>query len=308
MLSRTASELFWMARYLERAENLARVLDVTYKLSMMPRHHQQKHDLSLPLNLTGTHALFAEHCDTISINNLLTFFSLDQRNPSSIYSCIDMAWNNAHAVRSSLSSEVWEYINATRIELNKFRHNPQKISMDNLFEWVKERSHLFRGAMAGTLLKNDALRFIQLGTFIERALATAQLLSVKDSQLNSDPDPVRQYYRLNTLLSAVSARETYHMIYRQPVSRETVIELLVFRNDLPRSLLSCVEKIVEKLEQLRTDHTMTPLRLAHQLLVELRFSNMDDLLQEDLQQYLSQFQKKMNHLADNIRLTYLEAL
>lgn len=102
MLSRTASELYWMARYLERAESFARVLDVTYKLSMMPRHSQQQHDLSLPLNLTFGHELFQERYARFSMNNLLNFFALDSNNPSSIFSCIEMAWNNAHAVRGSL--------------------------------------------------------------------------------------------------------------------------------------------------------------------------------------------------------------
>lgn len=308
MLSRTASGLFWMARYLERAENLARILDVTNKLAMMPRHRQQENDLSLPLNLSGTHQLFHEQYDKLSIKNLLNFFSLDSKNPSSIYSYIEMAWNNAHAVRGTLSSEVWECINTTRIDLKKFRSQSRNLDMDNLFDWVKERSHLVRGAMMGTLLRNEAFRFIQIGTFIERAFATTQLLQVKDAQLHNDPEPVRQYYRLNTLLSAVSARETYHMIYREPVSRETVVELLICRPDLPRSLLSCVEALVYQIEKLDATNARIPLKLAYQLLVELRFNTIDDLLKDDLQLYLASFLKRMSSLADNIRLTYLEAL
>ncbi len=241
MLSRTASDLYWMARYLERAESFARVLDVTWKLSMMPRHRQQQHDLALPLNLTFSHELFQQRYARFSMNNLLNFFALDSHNPSSIYSCIEMAWNNAHAVRGSLSSEVWECINTTRIDIRNLRQSGvDKIGIDTFFDWVKERSHLFRGAMFGTLLRNDAQCFIRVGTLIERAYATAQLLALKDQQLNNDPDPVREYYRLDTLLRAVSAREAYHSIYRQPISRETVSELLVFRNDVPRSLHACM--------------------------------------------------------------------
>lgn len=308
MLSRTASGLFWMARYLERAENLARVLDVTNKLSMMPRHSQQENDLTLPLKLSGTHQLFHERHEEFSIKNLLNFFSLDNKNPSSIYSYIEMAWNNAHAVRGTLSSEVWECMNTTRIDIRKLRQQARNLEMDSLFDWVKERSHLVRGAMMGTLLRNEAFRFIQIGTFIERASATARLLQLKDAQLHNDPEPVRQYYRLNTLLSAVSAREAYHMLYRQPVSRETVIELLVCRPDLPRSLRNCIEGLVAQLEKLSSTNARIPLKLAHQLLVELRFDTIDDLLHEDLQDYLSTFLSRINLLADNIRLTYLEAL
>ena len=152
MLSRTASELFWMARYLERAESYARVLDVTWKLSMIPRHSQQSRDLALPLNLSLTHELFQARHARFTMSNLLNFFALDGNNPCSIYSCVEMAWNNAHAVRGSLSAEVWECINATRIELRQLRQRGiSELGTDGFFEWVKERVHLFRGAVLGTL-------------------------------------------------------------------------------------------------------------------------------------------------------------
>ncbi len=309
MLSRTASELYWMARYLERAESFARVLDVTYKLSMMPRHSQQQHDLALPLNLTFGHDLFQERYARFSMNNLLNFFALDSNNPSSIFSCIEMAWNNAHAVRGSLSSEVWECINTTRIDIRNLRQTGvDKIGIDAFFDWVKERAHLFRGAMFGTLLRNDAQCFIRIGTLIERAFATAQLLALKDQQLSNDPDPVREYYRLDTLLRAVSAREAYHSIYRQPMSRETVTELLVFRNDVPRSLHACVEDLVQQLEMIGSERARVPLRLAHLLHVELRFGSLENVLAEDVQAWLNRFLTKINELADSIRQTYLEAL
>ncbi|UYA58668.1 alpha-E domain-containing protein [Pectobacterium colocasium] len=309
MLSRTASELYWMARYLERAESLARVLDVTYKLSMMPSHSQQQHDLALPLNLTMTHDLFQQRYAHFSMNNLLNFFALDNQNPSSIYNCIEMAWNNAHAVRGSLSSEVWECINTTRIDIRNLRHQGvDTIGIDAFFDWVKERSHLFRGAMFGTLLRNDAQCFIRIGTLIERAYATAQLLNVKQQQLHNDPDPVREYYRLDTLLRAVSAREAYHSLYRQPINPETVTELLVLREDIPRSLHACISDLVLQLEAIGSQRARVPQRLAHLLHVELRFSTLDDILAQDLPTYLSHFIGKINELADSIRHTYLEAL
>ncbi|HID4601863.1 alpha-E domain-containing protein [Klebsiella pneumoniae] len=251
MLSRTASELFWMARYLERAESYARVLDVTWKLSMIPRHSQQSRDLALPLNLSMTHELFQARHARFTMSNLLNFFALDGNNPCSIYSCVEMAWNNAHAVRGSLSAEVWESINATRIELRTLRQQGLgELGSDGFFEWVKERVHLFRGAVIGTLLRNDALSFIGIGTLIERAFATTQLLLIKDQQLTNDPDPVREYYRLDTLLNAVSAREAYNSLYRQPVSRETVMELLILRNDIPRSLRASIADLVGELEKI----------------------------------------------------------
>ncbi|MDM8039742.1 alpha-E domain-containing protein [Klebsiella quasipneumoniae] len=309
MLSRTASELFWMARYLERAESYARVLDVTWKLSMIPRHSQQSRDLALPLNLSMTHELFQARHARFTMSNLLNFFALDGNNPCSIYSCVEMAWNNAHAVRGSLSAEVWESINATRIELRTLRQQGLgELGSDGFFEWVKERVHLFRGAVIGTLLRNDALSFIGIGTLIERAFATTQLLLIKDQQLTNDPDPVREYYRLDTLLNAVSAREAYNSLYRQPVSRETVMELLILRNDIPRSLHASIADLVGELEKIANDRSYQPLRLAHQLNVDLRFSTRDDLAQADLQTTLNGLLARINALSDSIRQTYLEAL
>ena len=301
MLSRTASELFWMARYLERAESYARVLDVTWKLSMIPRHSQQSRDLALPLNLSMTHELFQARHARFTMSNLLNFFALDGNNPCSIYSCVEMAWNNAHAVRGSLSAEVWESINATRIELRSLRQQGLgELGSDGFFEWVKERVHLFRGAVIGTLLRNDALSFIGIGTLIERAFATTQLLLIKDQQLTNDPDPVREYYRLDTLLNAVSAREAYNSLYRQPVSRETVMELLILRNDIPRSLRASIADLVGELEKIANDRSYQPLRLAHQLNVDLRFSTRDDLAQADLQTTLNGLLARINAHQTNL--------
>ncbi|MEN3204691.1 alpha-E domain-containing protein [Klebsiella pneumoniae] len=308
MLSRTASELFWMARYLERAESYARVLDVTWKLSMIPRHSQQSRDLALPLNLSMTHELFQARHARFTMSNLLNFFALDGNNPCSIYSCVEMAWNNAHAVRGSLSAEVWESINATRIELRTLRQQGLgELGSDGFFEWVKERVHLFRGAVIGTLLRNDALSFIGIGTLIERAFATTQLLLIKDQQLTNDPDPVREYTGWIPC-SMRSAPAKHNSLYRQPVSRETVMELLILRNDIPRSLRASIADLVGELEKIANDRSYQPLRLAHQLNVDLRFSTRDDLAQADLQTTLNGLLARINALSDSIRQTYLEAL
>lgn len=246
MLSRTASELYWMARYLERAETIARLLDVTNKLSMMSirdvHARDENNDLLVPLTMTGTRDLFDEHYPQASMGNLLNFFALDSFNHSSIFSCLQMAWNNAHAVRGSLSSEVWESINATWIEMKLIRRQGVgSAGADAFFDWVKERSHLFRGAMFGTLLRSDAQNFIRLGTLLERADSTARLLDAKNQLLNADEDPVREYYRMDTLLRAVSAREAFHTLYKQQISQRGIAELLILRRELPRSLLSCIE-------------------------------------------------------------------
>lgn len=307
MLSRTASELYWMARYLERAESIARVLDVTNKLSMMPIRDGGDQDLQVPLNLTGTGQLYAAAYPELTMPNLVSFFALDYRNHSSIFSCLQMGWNNAHAVRGSLSSEVWECINATWIEMKLIRRQGiGSVGADAFFDWVKERAHLFRGAMFGTLLRSDAMRFIRLGTLLERADGTARLLEVKNTLMDIDGDPVREYYRMDTLLRAVSAREAYHSIYKQPLSRETIAELMILRNEIPRSLLACVGDMVQQLELIGGGANQ-PRRLAHTLHAELRFSSMKDLNKIGLGEWLSAFLGQVNGIAESIHHTYLEA-
>ncbi|HGE8504366.1 alpha-E domain-containing protein [Serratia sp. CY52157] len=307
MLSRTASELYWMARYLERAESIARVLDVTNKLSMMPIRDSGDQDLQVPLNLTGTGQLYAAAYPELTMPNLVSFFALDNRNHSSIFSCLQMGWNNAHAVRGSLSSEVWECINATWIEMKLIRRQGiGSVGADAFFDWVKERAHLFRGAMFGTLLRSDAMRFIRLGTLLERADGTARLLEVKNTLMDIDGDPVREYYRMDTLLRAVSAREAYHSIYKQPLSRETIAELMILRNEIPRSLLACVGDMVQQLELIGGGANQ-PRRLAHTLHAELRFSSMKDLNKIGLGEWLSAFLGQVNGIAESIHHTYLEA-
>ncbi|THD40729.1 alpha-E domain-containing protein [Pantoea sp. R102] len=308
MLSRTASGLYWMARYLERAEQLARVLDVTHRLSLMPVRNRQSDELLLPLNLTGTRQLFETLNGRCTMPQLFNFFALDERNPSSIFSCWQAAWNNAHAVRGCLSSEVWESINSTWIEMrNTRRRGISPASADSFFDWVKERSHLFRGAMSGTLLRGDALRFIRLGTLMERSDGTARLLSVNQQLLEQHPDTVREYYCLDSLLRAVSAREAYNAIFKQQLMPPLVNEMLILRSESPRSLHSCIEEIASQLEQIGSSGEDRPRYLSAVLLAEMRFSTWESLTRDGLQPWLDYFLSRINALAESINHTYLEA-
>ncbi|EJL83403.1 hypothetical protein AC790_00900 [Pantoea sp. RIT-PI-b] len=308
MLSRTASGLYWMARYLERAEQLARVLDVTNRLSLMPVRGNQGDDLLLPLNLTGTRELFETLNGRFTMSQLFNFFALDDRNPCSIFSCWQEAWNNAHAVRGSLSSEVWESINSTWIEMrNTRRRGITSANADSFFDWVKERSHLFRGAMFGTLLRGDAMSFIRIGTLMERSDGTARLLSVNQQLMEQQSDSVREYYRLDTLLRAVSAREAYNAIFKQQLLPDLVNEMLILRSESPRSLHSCIDEIATQLEQLGSSGEDRPRYLITVLLAEMRFSTWESLTQEGLTHWLTAFLTRLNALADSINHTYLEA-
>ena len=222
MLSRTASDLYWMSRYLERAENLARMLDISYSLSLMPQDGRGDglHELAMPLLITGTLDDYLERHGELHAERLLHFFALDAANPASIYSCLGAARASAHAVRGRITADMWENINATWLEIRGIAEQGlSRYGMSRFCEWIKERSHLFRGASYGTIMRNDAFRFIRLGTFIERADNTLRLLDARYEMAGDQAEAVSDgtahaYYQWSALLRALSSFEAYTEIYR----------------------------------------------------------------------------------------------
>ena len=204
MLSRTASDLYWMSRYLERAENLARMLDVSYSLSLLPqdRNGGGLDELAMPLLITGTLDAYLERHGELAAERLLSFFALDPDNPASIYSCLAAARASAHAVRGRITLDMWENINATWLEMRGIAaEGILRYGISRFCEWVKDRSHLFRGATFATSMRNDAFRFIRLGTFIERADNTLRLLDARyqtqgeAALAGADEGTARGYYQ-----------------------------------------------------------------------------------------------------------------
>lgn len=259
MLSRTASDLYWMSRYLERAENLARMLDVSYSLSLLPqdRNGGGLDELAMPLLITGTLDAYLERHGELAAERLLSFFALDPDNPASIYSCLAAARASAHAVRGRITLDMWENINATWLEMRGIAaEGILRYGISRFCEWVKDRSHLFRGATFATSMRNDAFRFIRLGTFIERADNTLRLLDARYQTqgeavlAGADEGTARGYYQWSALLRALSAFEGYTELYRASPNARNIAELLLLREDVPRSLLSCIEELSEILSGL----------------------------------------------------------
>ncbi len=181
MLSRTADHLFWMARYIERAENTARMLDVNMSTSLLPQSAEEaERGWRAMLGISELQPAFDAKYPLLNARDVLDFMVRDPTNSSSIYSCMQAARENARAVRGSLTTEVWEVNNDTWLQLQK-RLSEQAMERDpqHLFEWVKYRSHVSRGVTIGTMLKDEAFFFIRLGTFLERADNTARILDVK---------------------------------------------------------------------------------------------------------------------------------
>ncbi|MEY2633108.1 MAG: hypothetical protein RIR00_1762, partial [Pseudomonadota bacterium] len=181
MLSRTADHLFWMSRYMERAENLARLLDVSWQMSLVPQALEAANqNWNAIIALNSLEEAFAAKYDTVNAENVLRFMVSDTDNYASIHSCLRMARENAHAVRGTITTEMWETLNSTWLEAReKTFEQLFNAGIAEFFEWVKMRSSLTRGTTLGTLLQDDSYHFIRLGTLLERADNTARILDVK---------------------------------------------------------------------------------------------------------------------------------
>ena len=309
MLSSTADHLYWMARSMERAENTARMLDVTYRMSLLKRATAEpSQEWSAMLNISGLHYVYSESHPQVDADRVLHFMTLDENNPSSIVNSLQLARDNARTVRGTITSEMWEALNATWIEMNAIRS--RGLPADGIaafFEWVKERSHLFRGITYGTMLRDDAFRFIRLGTFIERADNTSRILDVKYHILLPSLEDVGgagDYYQWGALLRSVSAFETYRKVYRDVITPRRVAELLILRADMPRSLYASVLEVDQQLREINGDRSGELLRQAGLLAAELRYGRIEDIIGQGLHEYLTRFLDRIYALGGLVNSTY----
>ncbi len=314
MLSRTADHLFWMSRYTERAENTARMLDVNYQTALLPQSEAVallgwQGLLSISELLPAYTALHGE----VNAKDVMNFMVKDESNPSSILSCLRAARENARAVRGTLTTEVWETQNQTWLEVlrmisdDEFERDPGQF-----LDWVKFRSHLSRGVTLGTMLTDEALYFMRLGTFLERADNTARLLDVKFHALQSDffgaaseKDQEYDFYHWSAILRSVSGFEIYRKVYRDVIKPERVAELLILRQDMPRSLHASLNEVVSNLAMVSNDQSGETHRHAGKLCAELQFGSIDEILATGLHAYLSQFLDRVNDLGARISRDFL---
>lgn len=314
MLSRTADHLFWMARYMERAENTARMLDVNYQTLLMPRAAASAEQLWRGLlSISELAGDYADRYGAIASRKVMDYMVRDEHNPSSIYSCLRAARENARAVRGALTTEVWETQNQTWLEFKRligdgsFQRDPGEF-----FEWVKFRSHLSRGVTLGTMLQDEAFHFLRLGTFLERADNTARLLDVKFQGMGGDffgsqaaKEQEYDFYHWSAILRSVSGFEVYRKVYRNVIRPEKVAELLILRPDMPRSLAACVGEVVSNLSHVANEQSAETQRRAGRLQADLQYARIDEILSTGLHAYLTQFLDRIGDLGRGISRDFL---
>ena len=315
MLSRAANNLYWMSRHIERAENTARLLDVTYRMSLLPYRIQESEQSwaepwALPLVINGlASAYYTRFPGPLSADNVLRFMVLDATNPSSIFSCIQAARENARTERGAITSEMYEDINATWLEMRTHDFDRlQSGGISAFFDWVKMRSHQFRGVTFGTMLRDEGYSFIRLGTFIERADNTARLLDVKYHTLlpsAADVGGAVDYYQWSALLRSLSAFDSYRKVYRDLITPTKVTDLLVLREDVPRSLHACMSDIYEILKSLCNDSSREVERLAGEIHSQLHYGRTEQIVKVGLHEYLMAFLDKLSLLDNEINRNFL---
>ena len=314
MLSRAANNLYWMSRHIERAENTARLLDVTYRMSLLPYRVQESDQAwaepwALPLVINGlASAYYERYPGPISSDDVLRFMVLDSTNPSSIHSCIQAARENARTERGAITSEMYEDMNSLWLKMRGADY--EKICNSGLslfFDWVKVRSHQFRGVTFGTMLRDEGYKFIRLGTFIERADNTARLLDVKYHTLlpsAADVGGAVDYYQWSALLRSLSAFDAYRKVYRDLITPKRVAELLILRADMPRSLTACMNEVQRLIQEINGPRSGELSRRCGLLHGELRFGSIDDIFARGMHEYLESFLERIYDLGDLINKTY----
>jgi len=312
MLSRTADSLYWISRYVERAEYLARILEATLRLTTLPiAYVGSSNEWETAVATAGNTKLFAESYPEANEETVVHFLALSPQNPSSIRNCFETARANARAVRTALTAEMWETINSAWIELQRFGNGPgTREEINRFLRWVQETSLRFDGSAYRTMLRNDSYWFTRLGLYIERADNTARILDVKYHLLLPNYEPVGgslDYFQWSTILRSVSALTAYHWVYREKVQPWLIADLLILNEQMPRSLASCYENLVHYLDEIAGDYGRQgpAQRQARVIHTRLETSRMEEIFQHGLHEFITEFIADNNSLGTTISQQYL---
>jgi uncharacterized alpha-E superfamily protein len=302
-----------MSRYHERAQNTARLLDVAYRGAIMSHSGQEDGThWTFALANAGTEGGFHEKYDELNGRNVSTYMVFSKDNPASVRNSLELARNNARAVRTGITAELWEAINTTWIDFIDV--NPQAITHERLPEflaWVNQRAHLFRGALLNTVLRDDGYCFSQMGNFVERADNTARVLNTQYTALLPDSDIAddgsKERYQWSAILRALSGRRSYRFAYPNArLKAFNIAEFLMLTKEMPRSLAHCYNWIADTSEDLSQFYgSREPsLDLAFEISKTLLEKQMRDIYQEGLFEFLTDFIGKNNQFAKQLSEDY----
>src|ERR1700690_4158913 len=312
MLSRTADNLYWLARYVERAEYIARVLDTTLRLTALPLAYVgTTNEWESAVATAGCAGAFFETYKEANEETVTEFLAFSTSNPSSIRNCFESARLNARAVRTALTIEMWDAINSAWLELRRWGNGPSsREEFARFLRWVLGSSLRFDGSAYRTMLRNDAYWFSRLGVYLERADNTARILDVKYHLLLPAQEHVGgplDYFQWSAILRSVSALTAYHWGYRETLQPWLVADLLILKEEMPRSLASCYEAVVRNLDQIAGAYGRQgpAQRQARGIRTRLQNSKMDGIFQRGLHEYFGEFITENNRMGSALAQQYL---
>lgn len=313
MLSRTAENLFWLARYVERAEYLARTIEATLRATALPAAYVGKtNEWESALLTAGIGDGFYKVHPEADERSVVDYLAFSPENPSSIRNCIEAARLNSRSVRTALTSEMWDTINGAWIELQQVWQGGVRSREDltKFLRFVQETSLRFDGSAYRTMLRNDAYWFSRLGLHLERADNTARILDVKYHMLLPEKEHVGgplDYYQWTSILRSVSALTAYHWVYRETLKPWLIADLLILNETLPRSLSSCYSNLVRNLDQIGVAYSRQgpAQRHARGIRNRLEHSHIDDIFQHGLHEFIQEAISDNNRLGEIIAKQYL---
>jgi uncharacterized alpha-E superfamily protein len=302
MLSRTADHLYWISRHMERAENIARFLDVANRLSLSGGDNAAVWQPVLTI-AGGTNGQ-----DEVTPVGVINWAVLDGNNSSSIQSCLRAARENAHAVRSAIPNELWESINSTWLEARSIGGpRLREMGLEGFLDWVKQRSHVHRGVTYGTMVRDEAFHFLRLGTFLERADNTARLLGVRAEGVTAASTGADAHDTLHwgAVLRSVGAFRAYRTLFKGEVTPASAADMLIMMAEMPRSLHACLDMVTRILDTLSGQSECA--RLAGAAHAELHWGRLDALLAEGLDTFVARVLATNNALCEQIHADFMMA-
>lgn len=317
MLSRVADSLYWMSRYMERAENIARILDVNlqHALDVQQRDEEAIRKLWAPvLRSTGDEREFYTHYKEASSDAVIDFLTLNAKNHNSIIKCITGARENARHVREQISDEMWE-------ELNRFYLTLQGLTVkkilkqgaDEFFKHIRSGSHLFQGITDATMTHGEGWDFIQVGKFIERADKTTRILDSNEEVLQprkgSDVDPATDTLKLAAILRSCSAHSAYRRVYVAQIEARKVLEFIILNQNFPRSIRFCTHELDSSLRRIsgasEESYSNDAEKLTGRLHSELSFNGIDDILSRGVSATMDDIQRQLNKVGEALYKAYM---
>jgi uncharacterized alpha-E superfamily protein len=316
MLSRVANSLYWMSRYIERSENVARLLDVNLQLMLdfADLNDQQLKEHWLPILCSaGDEETFFRLYERADSENVTEFLTFREENPNSIISCLFTARENARQVRDQISLEMFEALNECYLFLkSKNAREVWQSGAHEFYEQIKKYSHLFQGITASTFTRSEGYEFMNIGKFLERADKTTRILDIKYHILLpsiADIGGAVDAAQWQAILRSASALEAYRKFHVEDILPKKVAEFLIFSTTFPRSIRACMQRLDEDLHRLsgkeRREYRSPEERAFGKLLSDLNFLTIDEIQNSGLHQFLQGVQTVLDRLDDHIYQEYM---